>query len=355
MEQNTLELQEGKCFELCHHILTSLSCINAYETVQHYVNPKNVAATMRANAGIARLFTTRVGNGILARTLVAPLITVTLLPYVLLVYCIPFMCGVGWRFWKDMIAFERAAAARYQTKNNKLKPKTVVEGLLRHSADPITGRVQLTWRQRVEMTGILLFLIFGAIHTTSVATTTVLFRLAQEPTFADEIRAGLETMDEEELLRSAIAQRDPDLLDSFIREALRTRGDVLGSVRKARKDVQLGQYIIPKGSIIRPMSILNNTNPAIYGDTAEEFNPERWVSMTKKEDDFLSGGQGFALFGQGAHICPGRTLAVAIIKLIAASALSICRLDLPGGTYDIKDPLLMALSHPCGTLRFSSI
>lgn len=38
--------------------------------------------------------------------------------------------------------------------------------------------------------------------------------------------------------------------DSFIREVMRTKGDTFSTVRMAVKDVQLGQYNIPKGRSI---------------------------------------------------------------------------------------------------------
>lgn len=35
--------------------------------------------------------------------------------------------------------------------------------------------------------------------------------------------------------------------DSFIHEVMRTKGDTFSTVRMAVNDVQLGQYIVPKG------------------------------------------------------------------------------------------------------------
>lgn len=38
--------------------------------------------------------------------------------------------------------------------------------------------------------------------------------------------------------------------DSFIRETMRTKGDMLSTVRMAMNDVQLGEYVVPKGMLI---------------------------------------------------------------------------------------------------------
>ena len=47
--------------------------------------------------------------------------------------------------------------------------------------------------------------------------------------------------------------------DSFIREVMRTKGDTFSTVRMAVKDVQLGQYNIPKGRSLVASSRINLT------------------------------------------------------------------------------------------------
>ena len=51
--------------------------------------------------------------------------------------------------------------------------------------------------------------------------------------------------------------------DSFIREVLRMKGDAVNLVRMARKDVQMGDYIVPKGTLIPQTTHFQATNLGI--------------------------------------------------------------------------------------------
>lgn len=50
--------------------------------------------------------------------------------------------------------------------------------------------------------------------------------------------------------------RKAEVLDSFIREVLRMKGDTIALFRFTTKDVPLGGYVIPKGMSSRPQSRL---------------------------------------------------------------------------------------------------
>lgn len=76
----------------------------------------------------------------------------------------------------------------------------------------------------------------------------VLCELALQPENQDEI------LDEiKQLLHNGVQNLTHNTLkeavrtDSFIREVMRAKGDTFSTVRMAVNDVQLGQYIIPKG------------------------------------------------------------------------------------------------------------
>ncbi|KAL4876515.1 hypothetical protein BJY04DRAFT_199816 [Aspergillus karnatakaensis] len=58
-------------------------------------------------------------------------------------------------------------------------------------------------------------------------------------------------------------------LDSFIREVLRMKGEVLGSMRMTRTEIALGKYTIPKGMPL--FSFLANTcSPSWRSQTARQ-------------------------------------------------------------------------------------
>jgi len=51
------------------------------------------------------------------------------------------------------------------------------------------------------------------------------------------------------------------------------------TARQAVEDDVFEGIHIPKDTIIHFPSLVMNTNHALWGDDAEEFRPERWVSL----------------------------------------------------------------------------
>jgi cytochrome P450 len=76
----------------------------------------------------------------------------------------------------------------------------------------------------------------------------VFLELALRPEYQEEIYEEIKRQmpnGPEQLTHEALKQSAR--VDSFIRETMRTKGDTFSTVRMAINNVQLGQYIIPKG------------------------------------------------------------------------------------------------------------
>jgi cytochrome P450 len=135
---------------------------------------------------------------------------------------------------------------------------------------------------------------------------------------------------QEDLLQLALAQKSADPLNTFVQEMLRMRGDVLiGNLRKAERNVQVGPYIISKGrrhfpllfsisltssnigTLLRLLASSIHENREIHGDTVDVFDPTRWRPMSDDIGDPFYNSNALAIFGSGFHACPGRRIALA--------------------------------------------
>lgn len=90
--------------------------------------------------------------------------------------------------------------------------------------------------------------------------------------------------------------------------------------RKAKADVELNGYTIPKGAqvLINEWAICRD--PKVW-DNPNLFSPERYLDQSKKLD---IKGQCFQLtpFGSGRRICPGMPLAIRMLHLMLGSLVN---------------------------------
>ncbi|KAB8212158.1 cytochrome P450 [Aspergillus parasiticus] len=166
-----------------------------------------------------------------------------------------------------------------------------------------------------------------------------MFQLALHPEYQDIIRREIHDLTHCDSIPTPISELDMRTLrkasctDSFIREVLRMKGDAVNLARMARKDVQLGDYTIPKGD-------------------PKRFDGMRWVEKQKaastKDLRHLS-------FGLGRWACPGRFLAVAEIKLAVFALFADTRLELVGGRYNVANGVDVTGNPPEGELVFKRI
>ena len=50
----------------------------------------------------------------------------------------------------------------------------------------------------------------------------------------------------------------------------------------AEKTVEVGGYTIPEGSVIVGISYISHMDPAVWGQDAKEFRPDRWLQEDGK-------------------------------------------------------------------------
>ncbi|PPQ78648.1 hypothetical protein CVT25_010543 [Psilocybe cyanescens] len=122
-------------------------------------------------------------------------------------------------------------------------------------------------------------------------------------------------------------------LRATVRELIRWRPNAPLSI--PHDDIYEG-YFIPKGTAVFPHIWLMNRDPNIYGQDAEDFNPDRFIDeqgglipaiADTKDVRFDLIAEGHVSYGFGLRLCPGRhyandTLFITFARLLWAATIS---------------------------------
>ncbi|EJF57560.1 cytochrome P450 [Dichomitus squalens LYAD-421 SS1] len=181
----------------------------------------------------------------------------------------------------------------------------------------------------------ILFVNFGAIHTTGNSLTHALYDLASMPEYIQPLREEIDLIVATEgWTKNALAKMWK--LDSFVKESQRINGVVLTTmIRKAVKDVVLvNGTLIPKGTMVIGPQLPTHLNEEYFPD-AQTFDPFRFSRMREKEGEgmkhqFVQTSTEFVAFGHGKRACPGRFFAANEMKAIMAYIIFHYDLKIPG-------------------------
>ncbi|KAK8247106.1 cytochrome P450 [Phyllosticta capitalensis] len=170
-------------------------------------------------------------------------------------------------------------------------------------------------------------LSLAAIHTTSMASTHMLYDLAAHPEIVAPLREELEAaMAETGGLNKDTLTRLKKM-DSFMKESQRANPSGLTTFKRlVTKDITLKDgTFLPKGVIINVDSSMRYMDNTLYEDP-EEFDAWRYLRLRETtgsagHHQFVSSNTESLFWGQGRHACPGRFFANAEIKVILARLL----------------------------------
>lgn len=215
--------------------------------------------------------------------------------------------------------------------------------------DRKTGR--LSFLNFVWCAVVCLGIIFASIHQTAVVAAWCVMNLAKKTEYQAEIRAEIESCLEQDAdgnrQLTVESLRRAEKLDSFIRETMRTKGDVFAPVRFTVRDVRVGKYVIPKGALVAPYVKRAHEHADNYGDQGEIFDGRRWVG----ERPAVQGSHDFISFGLGRWACPGRHLAVAELKMVVATLFDAYDVSLKDGHFEAADPMNATSVAPAGIVQ----
>ncbi|KAG6361075.1 hypothetical protein INS49_009296 [Diaporthe citri] len=202
-----------------------------------------------------------------------------------------------------------------------------------------------------ELAEIQLFLIFAAIHTTTMTTINAFYTLAAMPEIAPEMRDEIRAVLMEHGEFSTPALQKMEKLDSFLREVMRVYPLSLSTFqRKVYRPITLssGQFI-PAGAIIEipAHSIVHDPErfdrPGEF-DAFRHCRARRSAGVASPDGGKKAPGAGGAAanqmvstslnnlpFGYGRLACPGRFFAANEIKMIVARAILDYEIQLADG------------------------
>ncbi len=169
-----------------------------------------------------------------------------------------------------------------------------------------------------ELRDELVTLLLAGHETTATSVAWALERLVRHPDklarLTAEIDAGREGGGEE-------------YMTAVVNETLRVRPVVPLVVRMLTQELQVGSYVLPKGTRVVPSIYLTNRNPRVYEDP-KEFRPERFLDAT--------GGRAINTFswipfGGGIRRCIGASFALLEMRVILRTMLSELQPRVPDG------------------------
>jgi cytochrome P450 len=177
-------------------------------------------------------------------------------------------------------------------------------------------------------------LILAGHETTANTLAWTWYLLAQHP----EVEAKLHAELDGALAGRAAARDDLMLLpytEMVVKEAMRLYPPVWSFTREAVEDVEIGGYVIPKGSIVVVTPYIVQRDARWFPDP-ERFDPERFDPENEKRLPKYA----YFPFGGGPRICIGNTFAMMEARLILATIAQRYRLSLVSQSPVTPEPLI---------------
>ncbi|KAE8349565.1 cytochrome P450 [Aspergillus coremiiformis] len=252
-----------------------------------------------------------------------------------------FGMSIGLRLWSDISHLSENPEEKKT--NPTILPILVDRYRSPDGAIPVTSKL---WIMVLLTTG-----VFGSTRQIATNIVGVVFYLALNPDYQTILREEIRSLRRVDSHPNLQTLKHAIQTDSFIREVFRMKGDALTAVRMTTCDVPLGEHIIPKNHLVFPMTYMcNRSAPA--GECSDKFQGMRWVSTRWSADKVDAG---YLPFGLGKWACPGRALAIAVIKIFLFTTFPDAELELQGQTYTVADRSYMASLPPKGHLLIKSL
>jgi cytochrome P450 len=210
-----------------------------------------------------------------------------------------------WSLWGQVLKRQRAVFAAFsQEIEARLAAAPEEDGIV-----PALGRAGLAPEViRAE----LLDLLFQGHEMTGDGLTWIYSELLANPEKLGKLREEVVSVVGSEGIRAGDLDRLP-YLQAVIFEGLRRRPtNFITSVRRVKKPFPLGGYLLPEGTLVAVCYPALAKRADLYPDP-QRFQPERQAGQ---------GPTGARCpFGSGAHACPGRELAMVILKTVLATVV----------------------------------
>lgn len=207
--------------------------------------------------------------------------------------------------------------------------------ILLAAVDEESGGTRLTDRQVRDEA---MTLMLAGHDTTAAGLDWLWYNFARFPEVARRCREEVEsTIQQREPLASDV-DRLPYLV-ATIKETLRLYPPAIGVfLRQATRDLVIGGFDVPKGSLITLSSYVTQRDSRWFSDP-ECFDPERF--LPERVDQIRAGS--YFPFGAGPRVCIGQAFAMTEMTLVAATILQKCRVQTVPWSADPTPHVTMAL------------
>jgi len=193
--------------------------------------------------------------------------------------------------------------------------------------------------------GMMIGTLFAGQHTSGITSSWTGFYLLKHRNFYNEL------IEEQKEIISQFGQevsfdslKASMKLENAIREALRMFPPLIILMRKAKKDIQYKDYVIPAGDFVCVAPAFAMRLPDVFEDP-NTYNPHRYDQ--KGEDKQIP--YSYIAFGGGRHGCPGENFALVQVKTIWTLLLRNYDLDFGNQGFPMPDytNLVVGPTQPC--------
>ncbi len=212
-------------------------------------------------------------------------------------------------------------------KTNLAQASDLVKDLLRHQKE---NDLPDSW-----VSSQLATLYFAAVETTQALLATSLYYATEHAGWAEAIRNEYSSFGSNEALS---LNKTPQIRD-FLNENLRMHAPVPALSRISTEAFNLGQYRIPKDTMIYMSFHSLHHSKEIWGANADAFDPDRFL-----DDEDGKMVKALMPFGGGIRVCIGKYLALMEAAIFLGEITTHLNLTMP------KDQKL-TLKYGMGTLR----
>jgi cytochrome P450 len=197
------------------------------------------------------------------------------------------------------------------------KPENLIQALVAASEDGHQGITE------EDVSGNVLTMLLAGEDTTAHTLAWLFWLLAQHPGAAASARAEVDAvLGAGGLVRSIEELARLDVVEGCANEAMRLKPVAPVVMNEAAEDAVVADVLVPKGSIVVCMLRPGGVDGAHFA-APEQFDPARWHAVGEGAAKSLSSAKRVAMpFGAGPRMCPGRYLAMAEIKMVAAMLLA---------------------------------
>ncbi|KAG9256757.1 cytochrome P450 [Emericellopsis atlantica] len=155
--------------------------------------------------------------------------------------------------------------------------------------------------------------IVAGSDTTAISLSAILYYLLKNPTCLQSLRAEIDEFQSRGQLSNYPSFKETQqmtYLQATIKEALRMHPATGLPLERVvpRDGIEIAGRHFPKGAIVGINTWVEHRNPAYFGQDADQFRPERW--LTKDTEELSRMNQHWMPFGLGSRTCIGRHISM---------------------------------------------